>query len=262
MIHGPFPKRLLLSALVGRLQAYLSFLMTLVKTYSLSIAILASAIIIGTLMPHSAAAQVDAALVGSVGTSTVNLTVVKQVSGGSAVPSNFSLHVYKNATDVAGSPQAGSSSGTHYNNLVLSAGDSLQVVEEEGGPVGYDVSFSGDCNKYGDVFVGRGGNLSCTVTNTFVGTSTRDHHNHNNDITDILPLLLAFNGGLGGGGPIPAIIAPQPCSPCGSTHQQTAPTQVPGVPNTGAGGDFGSNALMLLLSLGGAATAALKLRRV
>ena len=247
--------------------------MVSVKTMPFFAAIFVSAVF-GMLMPRLAAADTtNAALLESVGTSTVSVTVVKQVSGGTAVPGDFLLHLYKNATDVANSPHAGSASGTLYSNLTLSAGDSLQVVEEEGGPVGYDVSFNGDCNQYGDVFVGRGGSLTCTVVNTFVGTSTNSHHHDNdndndnnniqNNLGDLFPLLI---GALGGGGVGPVAVVPQqPCQPCatpGTTPTSSqSPSQAPGLPNTGAGGDMAQNVMLLALSLAGAGVAALVRRR-
>src|SRR5699024_1063346 len=51
---------------------------------------------------------------------TGSLTLIKHVvndNGGKATASDFTLHVMQNGSDVAGSPAAGSESGTVYNNL-------------------------------------------------------------------------------------------------------------------------------------------------
>src|SRR5207248_2108431 len=62
---------------------------------------------------------------------------------------------------VGGSPQAGSTSGTSYT---LAAGP--YTVSETGGPSGYVMTFSGDCNSSGAVKVTAKQARTCKVTNT------------------------------------------------------------------------------------------------
>ncbi len=95
-----------------------------------------------------------------------NLRVIKLVvntGGGTAVASNFNVHVKLSGTDVSGSPAVGTSvPGTSYP---LSAG--TYVVSED--PVaGYGVTFSGDCNSSGSVTLSAGDDKTCTIINTFI----------------------------------------------------------------------------------------------
>jgi hypothetical protein len=93
---------------------------------------------------------------------TGTLKVIKIVNGGTATSSNFSVHVMSGSSDVSGSPQAGTMSGTTYT---LNAGS--YTVSESGGPSNYVASFSGDCNSSGTVSVASSTNRVCTITNTF-----------------------------------------------------------------------------------------------
>ncbi len=95
---------------------------------------------------------------------TGSFTVTKDVSGGDASASDFSIHVKNDGTDVGGSPQPGSSSGTTYGSL--SAGS--YVVSESGGPANYTAAFSGGCDNNGNVAVAANQNATCTITNTYV----------------------------------------------------------------------------------------------
>src|SRR5439155_27321296 len=83
------------------------------------------------------------------------LTVIKHVindNGGSAVASNWSMHIKSGGSDVSGSPFAGAESpGT---TKTLSAGS--YVVSESGGPNGYAASFSGDCDSNGNATLAPG----------------------------------------------------------------------------------------------------------
>lgn len=88
------------------------------------------------------------------------LKVIKIVSGGSDLPSAFSISVKSGANNVAGSPQAGTNTGTTYNLAAGTYGIS------ETGPSGYTLSYSGDCNAQGSVTIGASQNLTCTLTNT------------------------------------------------------------------------------------------------
>src|SRR3989344_2176477 len=92
---------------------------------------------------------------------TGTLTVVKNVSnnnGGSAVPGSFNIHVKSGGSDVTGSPQAGSASGTVYTL----AGGAYTVSEDA--VSGYTGSFSQSCSS-GNVTVVNGQNVTCTITN-------------------------------------------------------------------------------------------------
>src|SRR3989338_5371245 len=92
-----------------------------------------------------------------------SLKVVKTVSGGTASPADFQIHVASGSSDISGSPQAGSSSGTSY--IGISPG--TYTVSESGGPENYTASFSGDCDASGIAGVASGGAATCTITNTF-----------------------------------------------------------------------------------------------
>ena len=83
--------------------------------------------------------------------------------GGTAVPSNWSIHVKSSGSDVSGSPQAGDdTTGTSYT---LAPGG--YVASETGGPSGYTgPTFGGDCDSSGNVTVVDGQTKTCTLTNT------------------------------------------------------------------------------------------------
>lgn len=91
------------------------------------------------------------------------LRVVKQVvnnNGGSAVASDFNVHVKNSGTDVSGSPAAGAGSpGTSYS---LPAG-TYNVSEDTNAQ--YNASFSGDCDASGNVTLALGEDKTCTITN-------------------------------------------------------------------------------------------------
>jgi Prealbumin-like fold domain len=91
--------------------------------------------------------------------------LVVNTSGGTAVASNFSLHV-KNAStglDVAGSPAAGTSTpGTIYSLV------SGNYMVSEDATSSYMSSVSGDCNASGTVSLAVGDSKTCTITNTDV----------------------------------------------------------------------------------------------
>lgn len=95
-----------------------------------------------------------------------NLRVIKLVvntGGGTAVASNFNVHVKLSGTDVSGSPTVGTSvPGTSY---ALAAG--TYVVSEDTN-TGYGVTFSGDCNSSGSVTLSAGDDKTCTIINTFI----------------------------------------------------------------------------------------------
>lgn len=92
------------------------------------------------------------------------LHVVKQVvnnSGGTAIASNFNLHVKSSGTDIAGSPAIGIvAPGTSYS---LAAG--TYVVSEDATTLPYVQSFSGACDSSGNVTLSGGNDVTCTVVN-------------------------------------------------------------------------------------------------
>ena len=92
------------------------------------------------------------------------LRVIKTVintSGGTAVSSDFTIHVKSAGVDVSGSPQLGAATpGTAYS---LSVG--TYVVSENVNP-SYTAIFSGDCNSSGSVILALGDSKTCTITNT------------------------------------------------------------------------------------------------
>ncbi len=108
----------------------------------------------------------DANVVITVPTCSVPATlhVVKQVvntSGGTAIPSNFTLHVKIAGVDVSGSPAAGLGGlGTPYS---LSAG--AYVVSEDVN-TSYVQSFGGACDSSGNVTLLSGDDKTCTIVNT------------------------------------------------------------------------------------------------
>ena len=89
------------------------------------------------------------------------LRVTKVISGGSASAGDFSIHVKSGDTEVSGSPQAGSASGTDYT---LNTGS--YTVSETDGSSDYTASFSGDCDASGIVSVAENATVTCTITNT------------------------------------------------------------------------------------------------
>ncbi|HTN24738.1 MAG TPA: hypothetical protein VL120_12175, partial [Solirubrobacteraceae bacterium] len=99
------------------------------------------------------------------------IKVVKHVvndDGGSAEAKNWSLHLRSGATDVAGSPQAGSETGDTYT---VAAGS--YSVDETGGPSGYAASFGDDCARGGAISVAIGETKTCTVTNDDIAPVVR-----------------------------------------------------------------------------------------
>ena len=92
------------------------------------------------------------------------LRVIKQVvndNGGTKTAADFNLHVKSGGTDVAGSPGAGSATGTVYT---LASG--TYVVSEDAPPAGYaQTGISGDCAADGTVTVAAGLQKTCTITN-------------------------------------------------------------------------------------------------
>jgi hypothetical protein len=95
------------------------------------------------------------------------LKVIEHVVGGSAGAGQWSLHVQNAAgSDVVGSPQAGSETGTTYT-----LSDGSFTVSETGGVPGYTETFSGDCDPTGTVTLAAGDQKTCTLTNTYRDTT-------------------------------------------------------------------------------------------
>ena len=99
-----------------------------------------------------------------VNTKRAHLIVIKHVvndNGGSAVASNWQMHVKSGGSDIAGSPFAGAESPGVSKEIVPGSYN----VSETGGPAGYALTYSGDCNASGDVSVPAGQTKTCVLTN-------------------------------------------------------------------------------------------------
>lgn len=95
------------------------------------------------------------------------IEVIKIVVGGTAQPSDFSIHVKTSSgTDLDGSPQPGAEVGRVYGNVLAGS----YTISESGGPSGYTAAYSGHCGSTGAIAVSVGVLSSCTITNTFAGT--------------------------------------------------------------------------------------------
>ncbi len=97
-----------------------------------------------------------------------SIQVHEIVSGGTASPSDFTVHIKK-----SGAPDTGTPSGS--GNLItfdqLTPG--FYTVIESGGPSGYTVSWSGSCDSQGNVLVVANTTASCTITHTLIDTGGR-----------------------------------------------------------------------------------------
>jgi uncharacterized repeat protein (TIGR01451 family) len=92
------------------------------------------------------------------------LVVIKHVvkdNGGTATASAWSMHVKQGGSDISGSPFAGAESPGTSN--VVTPG--TYNVSESGGPSGYALTYSGDCDSSGNVTVPAGQTKTCTLTN-------------------------------------------------------------------------------------------------
>lgn len=124
------------------------------------------------------------------------IKIVNNGNGGTAVASDFSLHVKNSNVDVSGSPAFGMTTpGTSYS---LTAG--TYVVSEDAN-IFYTRSFSGDCDANGNVTLLAGNNKTCTVTNTHIAAT-------------------------------PPVVSPIVITPI-TAPLITAPTVIPKLPNTG-----------------------------
>lgn len=98
-------------------------------------------------------------------TNTLNqgsLTVIKHVVGGTAVASDWTMHVNNTqAQDVVPSFPGAENPGT---SVALISGS--YNVTESGGSTDYSLSYSGDCDSGGNVSLAIGATKTCTLTNT------------------------------------------------------------------------------------------------
>ncbi len=97
---------------------------------------------------------------------TGTLVVTKNVSGGSKVASDFMLHVKNGGSDVATSPQAGSTVGTTYSNLIAGT-----YIVSEDPMTDYTADYT-SCGSGGTVIVMAGGITSCLVKNNYTPVVT------------------------------------------------------------------------------------------
>jgi hypothetical protein len=102
------------------------------------------------------------------GSTPATLLVIKDViGGGPEVAADFSLHVTSSGTDVSGSPQVGTESGTPYT---LAPG--TYVVSETAAAgytlAGYTESYSGASDSSGNITLASGDNKTVTITNTYI----------------------------------------------------------------------------------------------
>ncbi|MDR3547730.1 MAG: hypothetical protein P4M11_05605 [Candidatus Pacebacteria bacterium] len=95
------------------------------------------------------------------------IKLVVNANGGTAVASDFSVHIKSGSSDVLNSPQNGTSTpGTLYS---LAAGT---YVVSEGTHTGYTQTFTGDCDSSGSVTLVTGTPKTCTVVNTDIAVPT------------------------------------------------------------------------------------------
>lgn len=123
------------------------------------------------------------------------LEVIKTVEGGTAVPSDFSVHVLRNGIDIPGSPHPGSWTGTFYFNLA----PGFYRVTETGGPPGYTAIFSGACDAQGNIGLTLDTKAVCYIKNVFTGATTTPPNN---------PPPAATSTSSGGGSLSGTVVAP------------------------------------------------------
>lgn len=136
---------------------------------------------------------------------TGTLHVIKSVindNAGSSVPSDFSVTVKQDGTNVSGSPAAGEvAPGTSYS---LSGG--TYVVSEVANS-GYTKTYSGDCDANGVVNLATGGDKTCTIINNDIvrastsGSSSSSVYNSYSSATSTITSIPIVNS--------PTIIVPK-----------------------------------------------------
>ncbi len=102
----------------------------------------------------------------NVSSNPASLYIIKSIintGGGSAVLSDFSLHVKKAGVDVIGSPAIGTSTPGRFYSLPV---DTYIVSEDANSS--YTKSFSGDCDASGNITLVNGIAKTCTIINTYI----------------------------------------------------------------------------------------------
>ena len=103
-------------------------------------------------------------------------TTVVNDNGGTLAPGNFLAHIRAGGTDVNGSPQTGTSTGTLYT---LSAGVNYTISADA--VANYSLSVSGDCAANGTITLQLDQDRSCTITANDIGPTLRVVTNVVND---------------------------------------------------------------------------------
>ena len=103
-------------------------------------------------------------------------TTVVNDNGGTLAPGNFPAHIRAGGTDVNGSPQTGTSTGTLYT---LSAGVVYTVAADA--VTNYSLTVSGDCAANGTITLQLDQDRACTITANDVGPTLRVVTNVVND---------------------------------------------------------------------------------
>ena len=103
-------------------------------------------------------------------------TTVVNDNGGTLAPGNFLAHIRAGGTDVNGSPQTGTSTGTLYT---LSAGVVYTIAADA--VANYSLAVSGDCAANGTITLQLDQDRSCTITANDIGPTLRVVTNVVND---------------------------------------------------------------------------------
>ncbi len=101
-------------------------------------------------------------VLGSLGSIKVNIVV----KGGTATPSDFTVHLKKSGEPDTGSP-SGSGSVVTFSQLAPGA----YTIIGSTPPAGYSLVWSGACDSQGNVTVVGSATSTCTATNTYSSTS-------------------------------------------------------------------------------------------
>lgn len=136
-----------------------------------SITATTGAVINGSLLAQNGAVTLDTNTIinNTCTASTATLTVIKTVinnNNGSSIASDFLIHVKLDGTDVDGSPENGSTTGTSY---VLAPG--VYVVSEPAHS-GYGLSYTGDIQSNGTVTLEAGDSKTITLVNNDIAPFT------------------------------------------------------------------------------------------
>ena len=101
---------------------------------------------------------------GSFGT----IQVLEVVSGGTAKPTDYTVHLKKSGQTDTGSP-SGSGAVVTFGQL---APGGYTIIEAGGPATGYNTTWSGACNSQGNITVSSNTTSTCTITHTFVPPTT------------------------------------------------------------------------------------------